>query len=35
MRPRTAGERNEADMMQKAKKALGQTEDPVEKIRSG
>jgi hypothetical protein len=33
MRPKTAGERNEDQMMQKAKKALGQTEDPVEKIR--
>ena len=33
MRPKTAGERNESDMMEKAKKAMVQTEDPVEKIR--
>ena len=33
MRPKTAGERNEALMMDKAKKAMEKTTDPGEKLR--
>ena len=33
-RPKTAGERNESIMVEKAKKAMEKTKDPVEKLRS-
>ena len=32
-RPKTAGERNESMMVEKAKKAMEITKDPVEKLR--
>ena len=32
-RPKTAGERNESIMVEKAKKAMEKTKDPVEKLR--
>jgi hypothetical protein len=32
-RPKTAGERNETLMVEKAKKAMERTKDPVEKLR--
>ena len=32
-RPKTAGERNESMMVEKAKKAMETTKDPVEKLR--
>ena len=33
MRPKTAGERNESVMMDKARKEMEKTKDPTEKLR--